>query len=236
MANDRATPGDLAAAAEVGGSFVREIRRRHNRAHVLRGAAFAVAAPPLWFVSYWVFKGLLFAFCWLWGIPISPEWSAGIVWGCMGILAVEGVWYGKSIRDIAEASKSGYLDGPLFLSRGNPRAYSYLLAHAVFAAPRATVKAVAAFRRLVFFDGKREREAGIVLFDLAARNAWVPISELATHRAAIVGLETMGLVWSRFENDACLVRIAADLVRQFAAGIPAPPLPQPWRPFGDSRA
>ncbi|MEK7270104.1 MAG: hypothetical protein AAB215_04075, partial [Planctomycetota bacterium] len=197
----------------------------HNRIHFLKGAGFAAASPVLWFASYWVFKGLLVVFCFLWGIEISPGWTAAIAWGCMGILAVEGLWYGKSIRNIVEASDSAYLAGPYLPGTGihPPGAYAYLLAHAVFAAPRSTVKAVGAFRRLVFFDSKRDREAGIVLAELAARNAWVPVAEFAPHRAAIVGLETLGLVWARFEDDSCSVRIAADLVREFAVRNPAPP-------------
>jgi hypothetical protein len=88
--------------------FVISIQQRHNRANGLKASGFLLLSAVFWVMSYWVFKILAMLPLFLCGWSHPDKISSAVAWGCLGLLAIEGVLYGRRVSSLAEASRSFY--------------------------------------------------------------------------------------------------------------------------------
>ena len=211
---------------ETQGHFAERIRRKHNLIQFAKGTGLGVASVALWYVSFWVFKFVFLVPMWMFGL--KPSWKTGtiVAVGCMLVLAIEGVRYGKQVFDAQAYAESLYgagLTGTLqegILGRmvGRPLGVAYVISQILLSAPRTAVLSIKAFRSVVFMNEEERALAEAAIGDLAHKNRWVPLDTCGEYAPVLLKLKAMEVVWDRFENDVGEIRISRSIARAYGAG------------------
>ena len=189
---------------------LRQHVHRRNTIQILVGGLALGLSPLLWLFSFWVFQYLFwFATYWFLGedaVTVS-FWIA--VLG-MVVLVFEGVregWELFSLEDLADRPHVGLFVPGGLAYYGNLNAYSYVITHVLFCAPRITLIGMRALQSLIR-PGPLTIDLGVKVYnDLAERGEWVAVDEYAGGVGAATLLRRLGLVWIDDEKFPVQVRI-----------------------------
>ncbi|MFO7955550.1 MAG: hypothetical protein R6X33_00420 [Candidatus Brocadiia bacterium] len=201
-------------ATETG--TVAEIQRKRNIKQVLAGVGFGLLAGLMWFISFGVITWLFLVPCSLFGYRPPAVVRGLVVWGCMGLLAFEGVRYGRELFDTGTVPDTALSRNAL---SGRFVGCAWLVSQTLFAAPRCTVRAVDAFRSLVFLGQEERAAANQILADLAQSSEWRPAGRYDGREAGLTALNRLGLLRMRHTGRGVEVKLPPD-VRKKLHGPP----------------
>ena len=184
--------------------------RSHNTLQVLIGLTTLVAAPLVWLFSFWLFWQLFWLATQWFLDEKAAEVSFWIAVVGVVFLVIDGLregWELFSLGDFAGRSNVGLFVpiGPSY--HGNLHAYSYVLTHTLFFAPRVTLAAVRALRSRIR-SGPFTIDLALKIYnDLAERDEWVGVAEFPTSGSAVALLRQFRLVWIDGDETPLRIRV-----------------------------
>ena len=185
--------------------------RRHNAVHLALGVLLVPSAILLWFASFWVFRVLFVLPCVLFGNYEMWPTSFYVAWGCVPLLAVEGLRYRKQLFSLSEYTESlhyaAFKMTAMHAHDSNPFGTAWIISRFLFCAPRATVHAAKEFRSIIRVPEETVRAATEIVNRLAQERRWIPWSELSEFGPSVLLLGRLRLVWTKIDNEELQLRI-----------------------------
>lgn len=199
--------------------------RRHNAIQLAAGALGLLAALLLWWCSYWIFRWATYLWIYLLrSVEIVDarfdgwELSSYIAFGCILILAIEGLRRAKPVFSLTEFHESGYFGAPIhdpLTAIWSPSfAHAWMLTQFLFSAPRVTMVAIVALRSIIRAD-KAAVEQATWLFDELERNRrWMSPAAFGDCAPSLRLLLQLHLIWAETRNDEFRIRFPAGVGKQ----------------------
>jgi hypothetical protein len=198
------------------------LRRRiehYNAIKLLTGIVLLPGALVLWFLSFWVFRILIYGILDEFGID-AWGFSFYAALAMLPLLAWEGLRFNVPTMDVEDLSDLPL--GDSLLSRGllfcttrgwitahGALAFVFLVAKIVFAAPRATLQGVTALRSRIEAEPKLISQAIQAFQKLELEHRWMLTSEFAGLGGGLFLLDRLDMIWTKLENGVLAVRIPA---------------------------
>ncbi len=206
---------------------LRQMVGRKNTFNLVLGILLLPGSLLLWFISFWIFRGLFFISLYWLGKMFWPRLDAAsascyIAVFCMIVLAVEGLRYSRQLFDLREFSQSSFGSSSLSTTSsgrivnavilGNPLGKAYVISQFLYMAPETTLQAVKALRSRLPCDAETIRQATDIFNQLHHDRQWVARDFYLDRAAAVLLLERLRLIWTSDKNGFHEVRIppAAD--------------------------